>query len=180
MCRGLHLTNSSVLFNSKWQWIWVCAHGCQALWPVPHLAGVDHMSSLSLLDIPGMEGQIQETITSQSLTAGMISLRGLKSMPVVKPLSCFTRRAFQEGSMKSLLKILYPPVDSIGLLGCSFVGGSKLTENMFRENSFLLLLPSGQSFPQISLNTKKTRARLFSIHPCPPWPQLHKTHHPRI
>lgn len=55
------------------------------LWTVLHMPGVGRMRSLRLLDIPWMEGQTRETVRSQSLTAGMIRLRGLER--IVKLLS---------------------------------------------------------------------------------------------
>ena len=57
--------------------------GAKSLWPVPHMARVDHTRSSVFWAYPGLKGQTQEIITSQSLTVGMIRLRSLESVPVV-------------------------------------------------------------------------------------------------
>ena len=117
ICRGLRLENLvafSTPNGNKSEYVPV---DTKPVWLVPCVTGVDQRNILKIIsvfwNIPGMKDQTRETVTFQSLTAGVIRLRGLETIQVVQLLP----EAVSQGGRLSrfpqtgLLKTLYFPTD---------------------------------------------------------------------
>lgn len=88
ICRGLRLVNLvafSTPNGNKSEYVPV---DTKPVWLVPHVTGVDRRNILRIIsvfwNVPGMKDQTRETVTSQSLTAGVMKLRGLQTIQVVQ------------------------------------------------------------------------------------------------
>ena len=90
ICRGLCLENLVAFSTPNGNKSEYVPMDTKPVWLVPRVTGVDQRNILKIIsvfwNIPGMKDQTRETVTSQSLTAGVMRLRGLETIQVVQRL----------------------------------------------------------------------------------------------